>query len=98
MADRQSIQQFLLGTAVEVVVVLDVTAVDTITMTIKDPTGSKTVDALAMTKESDKVYKYTWQSATTNVEGEYVATVEATSGGIVTVRQDFFILVRQPFM
>ena len=98
MSDRQSIQQFLLGTAVKITTVFDVDTVDSATMTIKDPTGYKVINAQNMTRDTEKVYSYTWQSAITSVEGEYVATVTVMQDGFTTVKQDFFILVRQPFM
>lgn len=95
MADRQSILKFLRGTAVKITTILDIDTADSALITIDDPSNTEKVTDANMTKETDKVYSYTWQSAITDNDGDYVVTVKITSGNYTTVKQQKFVLLEQ---
>ena len=99
MSDRQSLQHLLLGTAVKLTAMLNVelTGGDTIKIDIKNASNQLVVTSANMTLEASKVYSYTWQSAVTDVEGEYVATISITKDSYTTVKQEFFVLLKQSY-
>jgi len=71
-----------LGSTIIVTAILDyVPAVgDEITVTIEDASDTVKVDDLAMTKVTDNVYEYLYTTAITDDDGNWMATVKATSG------------------
>ena len=95
MTDRQSLQKFLLGTAVRITVILSIDTATSAKITIDDPSENIKVNNADMTKEADKVYSYVYQSLSTHDDGDYVATVSVVSGGYTSVEQSKFTLVDQ---
>lgn len=94
MTEHKPLQKFYLGTAVKITTIL---SVDTATTTIKivDPVNTTKVNNVAMTKDANKVYSYTYQSASSDQDGDYIITISATTGGYTTVTQDRFTLIEQ---
>lgn len=87
--------ELVLGTCVEVVVKLNASTSSTVTIKIADPTNVTKVNSVAMTKISNKIYKYTYQSASTDQEGNYIVTVSASDGTNTSVKQENFVLYDQ---
>ena len=95
MNNRQSIQEFLLGDSVKITSILSIATATTATITIKDPGLTVKVNAANMTKSTDKVYTYIYQSASTDVCGDYIATITITYGGYTSVYQSKFSMKEQ---
>lgn len=81
-----------LGTSIKITVLLDVTTVTTAKITIKDSCSAVKVNAVDMTKDADNVYSYIYQSATTDIEGDYEATISVTLGAYTSVSKEVFTL------
>jgi len=95
MIEHQSKQQLLLGTAIQITTVISVPTATSAHVKIIDPSNFVKVTAGVMTKETDKVYSYVYQSAATDVEGDYIVTFSIVYNGYTTVYQDKFTLVYQ---
>lgn len=93
--DKQSKQTFLLGTAVKIYTVLDTANPATITITIDDPSETEKVSNASMTKESDKIYSYIFQTSTSYDEGDWVITIKATWGVYTSTAQEIVTLEDQ---
>jgi hypothetical protein len=87
--------ELVLGTCVEIMVRLNATTSSTVTIKIEDPCDVTKVNSATMTKISNKIYKYTYQSASTDQEGNYIVTVSASDGTNTSVKQDNFVLYDQ---
>ncbi len=87
--------QLVLGTCAEVVVVLNGTKASTVTIKITNPSNVTVVNSVTMTKVSTRIYKYTYQSLSTDSEGQYIATVSASDGNNTSVKQETFVLYEQ---
>ena len=79
--------EFVLGTAIEFIAILNTDKPQAVTISITDPTNSQTVTDVEMTRLNSKIYSYIYQSASVYNSGLYVATVSATNGGYTTIRQ-----------
>lgn len=86
---------YLLGTSIKITTILTTPSPTSIVITIDDPSDVSKVTSAAMAREGDGVYSYVYQSASTDLEGEYVLTISAVSGGYTSVAQDEFILAKQ---
>jgi hypothetical protein len=93
--DRESTKTFLLGTAVKITSILNIDTATTCVIKIVDPKNTTVINNVNMTNDTEKVYSYVYQSASTDTEGVYVITISVTSGGYTTVVQDKFTLNRQ---
>ena len=89
-------KEFYLGTAVLIHAIFEV-APDSVSITVRSPSGIKEVDAVAMTEKIDILYEYVYQSAVGDIEGDYIITVTATSGSYTEVSETTFSLQRQAF-
>jgi nitrogen fixation protein FixH len=87
--------ELVLGTCVEIVARLNATSPSTVTIKITDPCNTTKVNSVAMTKVSNKIYRYTYQSASTDGEGQYIVTVSASDGTYTSVKQETFVLIEQ---
>lgn len=87
--------QLVLGTCVEIVAVLDGTKASSVTIKIQDPSNVSKVSSVTMTKVSTKIYKYTYQSVSTDGEGQYIVTISASDGTYTSVKQETFVLIEQ---
>jgi hypothetical protein len=86
--------QLVLGTCVEILAILNGIA-DSVKITVADPCNNALVDEVTMTKLSNTVYSYSYQSASTNLEGNYIVTISVTSGVNTAVKQESFVLEEQ---
>ena len=87
--------EYVLGTSVEILAILSEDKPYSITITILDPTSYTMVDKVAMSRVNTGIYNYIYQSASTDQDGEYIATVSVSDGTKTTVRQITFILPEQ---
>lgn len=85
----------ILGTAVRVVVLLNIDTADAAKITIEDPTETDIVDEQDMTKLTNGIYEYIYQTAETLEDGEFLITVKITSGSYTSVDQKTFKMVDQ---
>jgi len=85
-----------LGTAVKIETTFE-TAPDSVTISIRTPSGILVVEDVAMTEEIDTFYNYVYQSVVGGVEGDYIVTVKAVLGAYTEVGETTFNLVRQAF-
>ena len=83
----------VLGTAIKIVSVIDETVPDTITVTILDPSEVEIVENVNMTKETDQVYYYVWQSDINDDEGLYTAVIKVTSGNYTSISYQEFEMI-----
>jgi len=81
-----------LGTALKIITVLSASGASSVTITIEDPGEVVKVNDVAMTSSSPTVYYYIYQSATTDSEGEYVATIKAVYGSYTALEKQIFNL------
>lgn len=88
-------QTFYLGSAVEIPAVISVATATSAKITILDPALTKKVDDADMTKSADKVYTYVYQSASTDLDGLYVARFKIVSSGKTVVWEDTFKFIKQ---
>lgn len=86
---------FVLGTSVKITSIINVNTATTAKITIDDPSEIVKVNAIDMTKDADKVYSYVYQSASTDEEGDYIATITITYGGYTAVVQKSFTMIEQ---
>lgn len=83
--------KYCLGTAIKIVTVLDdVATADSAKITIEDPAGVNVVDNADMTKESDYVYYYIYQTDEDNAEGTYTVTIDITKDNYTSRKQITF--------
>lgn len=87
--------EFLLGTTVQIFSSISRATVDSAKITIKDPNGTNKVVSADMVKTADYVYAYNYQSASTDVAGTYIITIEVTLSDYTSVVQDTFTLLSQ---
>jgi hypothetical protein len=80
------------GNALEILAILNESYPTTITISIEDPTDVLVVNAVSMTRLTNKVYQYIYQSDENGTEGTYTVTVKSTKGGYTSVRQASFDL------
>lgn len=95
MSDRRATPEFLLGDSINITSIISVATATTATITIKDPGLTVKVSAANMTKSADKVYTYVYQSVSTDVAGDYIATITITYGGYTSVYQSKFCMKEQ---
>jgi len=95
MTEIRPIQKFYEGTAIKITAILSVNTADTAKIKIVDPSNIAKVTAGNMTKETDKVYTYIYQSTDGDNTGDYIITITATYAGYTTVFQDKFTLIDQ---
>jgi hypothetical protein len=84
-----------LGSAVKFTVILNIDTATTAKITIDDPSEIEQVTSVDMTKEADGVYSYIYQSASTDDDGEYFATITITYDSHTAVDQQYFALEEQ---
>ena len=89
-------QTFFLGTAIKISTVLSLSSPSSVKITIYDSSLSKKVDNADMTKETDTIYAYIYQSVDTGVYGDYIAHIEATFGSYTAKTEQVFAVV--PFI
>ena len=75
------------GTAVKITMIISKPTA-TCTITIENPSSVAIVDAATMTKDSDYVYSYIYQSTTTNSDGPWTVTLKAAFQAYTAVTQD----------
>jgi len=75
--DRK-LEQFLLGTAIEISVKLRVPTASSCIITIQDPTQNNKVTNATMIKQADYMYTYIFQSDSLWDYGVYVMTIKTT--------------------
>ena len=80
------------GSAVKIQTVLDRANPDSVTIEIEDPSETVKVNYLAMSAETDKIYYYIWQSASTDDDGDYKVTIVATYGSYISKEQSWFTM------
>ena len=83
---------FYLGTSIKISDILSVSNPDSVKITIEDPSDAVKVNAASMTKETDIIYTYIYQSATTDTEGDYVITITVTKGAYTSLIKSVFTL------
>jgi secreted trypsin-like serine protease len=88
-------QTFLLGTAVKLTSLINIATATSAKITIDDPNETEKVSSANMTKDADGVYHYIYQSASTDQEGDYIATISIVYGGYTAVEQFTFTLEEQ---
>ena len=84
-----------LGSAIKISTILSIDTATSCLITIEDPAGTDIVEDIAMTKEMNKIYSYVYQSSSTGTSGDYTVTIEASSGGYTSVKQDIFTMEKQ---
>jgi len=89
-------KEFYLGTAVLITANFEI-APDSVTITVRSPSGIKEVDTASMTMKADTFYEYVYQSVVGDIEGDYIVTVEAISDSYKEVNETTFGLLRQAF-
>jgi len=82
------------GTGVHITMVISKPTA-TCTITIEDSCDVVIVDEGAMTKTSDYVYTYTYQSSTAGNEGDWLLTFKVTYGAFTAVSQDKIVFQKQ---
>lgn len=85
----------ILGTAVKITVNLSVATPTAATITIKDATNNTKVENASMTKIADYVYRYVYQTLSTDDYGDWQATISVTSDGYTSVSQAYFTMIDQ---
>lgn len=95
MSKYKLIGSFILGTAVKIVVKLNINTPTSAKITIDDPTDTERVSSANMTKDANKVYSYVYQSSTSYSYGEYRITIKITNGDYTSVSQNWFELKKQ---
>ena len=92
---------YILGTAIYISVILP-SEVDSIKITIVDEGLTKKIDAVDMSLDTNlssgsvkKVYYYTYQTATTDIDGTYTAVIEVVLDGVTSVSQQKFELTKR---
>ena len=88
-------KEYLLGTAIKIIALLNVATPTTATITIEDQGSIEKISDVAMTKDADAVYSYIWQSASTDNSGTYVARLTIVSGGYTAVKEYKMELILQ---
>lgn len=88
----------ILGSTVIITVIFDYEpgGSDTVKISIEDPSDTLKIDAVDMTKLTNNVYRYFYQSSINDDDGVWVATVKATSGTSVIYESCIFELVENP--
>ena len=89
------INTYVIGSAVKITTVLNIETAVVAIVTIYDPNGSVKIDSADMTKDANNVYSYVYQSDEDDTAGEYVAKIEVTSSGYVSVVEEKFTLLEQ---
>lgn len=95
MTDKRTMRSFYLGSAIFIEAIININTATTATITIKDSENNTKVNAANMTKATDKVYNYTYQSLSTDAEGEYIVTLSFTYNSYTSVFQEKFTLIEQ---
>ena len=83
---------FTLGTAVKITIMVSIENPTPVKIKITDPSSSIKVNEASMTQDAPTVFYYVYQSATTDLDGEYIATITASYGSYTTLKQEKFIL------
>ena len=92
---RDPKKSFILGTAIEITSVFSVDTPTSAKITILDPALTKVVDLANMTQQANKVYRYIYQSVSTDTDGIYIARIAVVSGGYTVISERTFELFRQ---
>ena len=80
-------KEYLLGTAIKIIALLNVATPTTATITIEDQGSTEKITDATMTKDADAVYSYIWQSASTDNSGTYVIRLTIVNGGYTAVKE-----------
>ena len=81
-------KDYILGTAIKINCVLNTEPAGTaVTISIYDPSRVKIIDSATMTKETDRVFSYVYQSTTTKTYGEYIYMITITANGYSVVEE-----------
>lgn len=86
-------ETFILGTSLKFTTVLNVETAASALITIEDSTKLNKVTDGVMTKSSDNVYIYNWQSTENDNSGIYVVTFKVGFGGMTSVREEKFEMI-----
>ena len=89
------LETFYAGTAVKITSVLNITTPTTARISIVNPSSVSVISNVDMTREADGIYSYILQTASTWVEGDYIATIDVTYAGYQAVTQQKFTIQKQ---
>lgn len=92
---REGTRKYCLGTAIKIIAIINIDTATTATIKIVDPSSTTKINDVAMTKESNQVYSYVYQSNENDEEGKYIVTIKVTSSGYTSVRQHYFEMQEQ---
>ncbi len=81
---------YILGTALTITVILNVSTATTATITIRDPGKTVQVDSANMTRDNSNVYSYVYQTNENLEDGTWTALVSITYGGYTSVSEKNF--------
>jgi predicted component of type VI protein secretion system len=84
---------FCLGTAVEITTVLSRNNPNSVTISIEDSSEVVKITDVAMNAGGLNIYTFVWQSATSDMEGDYEVTIKATYGSYVALSKASFELI-----
>ena len=83
------------GTAVKITSVLNITTPTTVRISIVNSASVSVLSNVDMTREADGVYSYILQTASTWIDGDYIATITVAYAGYQAVTQEKFTLKTQ---
>ena len=87
--------QYFLGSSFDITIIFNVVTVTSAKITILDPSLVTKVNAVNMTKQVDKVYSYTYQSVSTDLNGVYIIQITAVNNGKTIFDERTFELINQ---
>uniref|UniRef100_A0A6M3JN83 BppU N-terminal domain-containing protein n=1 Tax=viral metagenome TaxID=1070528 RepID=A0A6M3JN83_9ZZZZ len=87
--------QLILGSAIEITVMLSADKPTSVTITIEDSGLVKKVTSANMDRVNSKVYRYIYQSDSSHDYGTYTAKITLVDGGYTTYREKTFDLIDQ---
>jgi len=93
---KEAKQTFSLGTAVKITSIINVSGCSSVKLTLYDPGLTKKVEEADMTADTTTAYSYVYQSAITDLPGDYIAHVDATYGAYVGRKEVVFALEQMP--
>jgi len=88
-------RKYVLGTAVKVTSIVSTTP-DAMYITVKDPNGTTKLDEGAMSRDSDRVYSYIYQSSDIDTQGIYNIIIKAVNGSYTSVTTTQIEMEDQP--
>lgn len=88
-------QKFLLGTAVKITTMLDIANPTSVSIKVADSADVVKQAYTIMTKDTDTVYSYIYQSNSNDNEGDYVITISVVSGAYTAISQEYVEFILQ---